>query len=51
MQFQNPQKQKPKISKKAWISETAIIIGNVNIGDNVFVHIMLSSGPMNQVPQ
>jgi len=37
MQFQNPQKQKPKISKKAWISETAIIIGNVNIGDNVFV--------------
>ncbi|WP_321417661.1 DapH/DapD/GlmU-related protein [uncultured Methanomethylovorans sp.] len=37
MQFQNPQKQKPKISKKAWISETAIIIGNVTIGDNVFV--------------
>lgn len=37
MQLQNPQKQQPRISKKAWISETAIIIGNVNIGDNVFV--------------
>ena len=37
MQLQNPQKQQPKISEKAWISETAIIIGNVYIGDNVFV--------------
>ncbi|OPY22291.1 MAG: Carbonic anhydrase precursor [Methanomethylovorans sp. PtaU1.Bin093] len=37
MQLENPQKQRPKISKKAWISETAIIIGNVHIGDNVFV--------------
>ncbi len=37
MQLQNPQKQEPKISEKAWISETAIIIGNVYIGDNVFV--------------
>lgn len=37
MQMQNPQKKLPKISEKAWISETAIIIGNVHIGDNVFV--------------
>jgi carbonic anhydrase/acetyltransferase-like protein (isoleucine patch superfamily) len=37
MQMQNPQKQQPQISEKAWISETAIIIGNVYIGDNVFV--------------
>lgn len=29
--------QKPKISKSAWISETAVIIGNVTIGDDVFV--------------
>lgn len=35
--MQNPQKQKPTISKSAWISERAIIIGNVTIGDNVFV--------------
>jgi len=35
--MQNPQKQKPIISKSAWISERAIIIGNVTIGDNVFV--------------
>lgn len=34
---QNPQKQYPKISKKAWISETAVIIGKVSIEDNVFV--------------
>ncbi|MDD3043654.1 MAG: carbonate dehydratase [Methanosarcinaceae archaeon] len=34
---QNPQKQYPKISKKAWISETAVIIGNVSIEENVFV--------------
>ena len=29
--------QKPKISKSAWISRTAVIIGNVTIGDDVFV--------------
>lgn len=34
---QNPQKQYPKISKKAWISKTAVIIGNVSIEENVFV--------------
>lgn len=28
---------KPKIGKKSWISETAYIIGNVVIGDNVGV--------------
>lgn len=37
MLSQNPQKQFPKISKKAWISETAVIIGNVIIEENVFV--------------
>lgn len=37
MQFPNPQKQQPKISKTAWISETAIIVGDVTIGDNVYV--------------
>ena len=35
--MQNPHKQKPNISKSAWISETAVIIGNVTIGDDVFV--------------
>jgi carbonic anhydrase/acetyltransferase-like protein (isoleucine patch superfamily) len=33
----NPWKQEPKISDKAWIAETAIIVGNVIIGDNVFI--------------
>lgn len=33
----NPQKQEPKISEKSWIAETAIIVGNVTIGDHVFV--------------
>lgn len=37
MQFQNPQKQQPRISESAWISETAIIIGDVTIGENVYV--------------
>ncbi|WP_406660488.1 carbonate dehydratase [Methanolobus sp. ZRKC3] len=37
MLFPNPENQRPKISEKAWISETAIIIGDVTIGDNVFV--------------
>jgi carbonic anhydrase/acetyltransferase-like protein (isoleucine patch superfamily) len=37
MQLQNPHKQRPKISEKAWISETAVIIGNVSIKDNVYV--------------
>lgn len=37
MHFPNPHKQHPKVSKKAWISETAVIIGNVSIADNVFV--------------
>lgn len=37
MQFPNPQKQQPNISQTAWISETAIIIGDVTIGDNVYV--------------
>lgn len=37
MHLPNPQKQHPKVSKKAWISETAVIIGNVSIADNVFV--------------
>ncbi len=37
MQTQNPQKQYPKISKTAWIAETAVIVGNVTIKDEVFV--------------
>ncbi len=32
-----PHKQHPKVSKRAWISETAVIIGNVSIADDVFV--------------
>lgn len=37
MLYPNPQKQVPQISEKAWVSETAIIVGNVTIGDNVYV--------------
>lgn len=37
MLYPNPQNQHPIISKKAWISETAIIVGDVTIGDNVYV--------------
>lgn len=37
MHLPNPHKQHPMISKKAWISETAVIIGNVSIADEVFV--------------
>ncbi|TGC09364.1 carbonate dehydratase [Methanolobus halotolerans] len=37
MIFQNPQKQQPQISNTACISETAIIVGDVKIGDNVYV--------------
>ncbi|WP_269849878.1 LbetaH domain-containing protein [Methanosarcina horonobensis] len=44
MHLPNPYKQHPKVSEKAWISETAVIIGNVNIEDDVFVGPMQSSG-------
>ncbi|WP_292464144.1 carbonate dehydratase [Methanolobus sp.] len=37
MLYPNPQNQMPQISENAWVSETAIIVGNVTIGDNVFV--------------
>ena len=37
MILQNPQRQKPNISNTAWISESAVIVGNVIIEDNVFV--------------
>ena len=37
MQMQNPQGQQPGISKTAWISQTAIIVGDVTIADDVFV--------------
>ncbi|MCK4938361.1 MAG: carbonate dehydratase [Methanosarcinales archaeon] len=37
MLLQNPQKQYPKISENAWISETAVIVGDVTIADDVFV--------------
>jgi len=37
MLMQNPQKQQPRISENAWISETAVIVGNVTIADDVFV--------------
>lgn len=37
MLIQNPQKQYPEISENAWISETAVIVGDVTISDDVFV--------------
>jgi len=37
MQMQNPQEQQPNISENAWISETAVIVGNVTIANDVFV--------------
>ncbi len=37
MILQNPQRQQPHISDTAWISETAVIVGNVTIEDDVFV--------------
>ena len=37
MLMQNPQKQYPRTSENAWISETAVIVGNVTIADDVFV--------------
>ena len=37
MILQNPQRQQPHISNTAWISETAVIVGNVTIEDDVFV--------------
>ena len=37
MQMKNPQKQMPEISRSAWIFKTAVIVGNVVIGDDVFV--------------
>ena len=37
MILQNPQRQKPHISNTAWISETAVVVGNVTIEDDVFV--------------
>lgn len=37
MLYPNPQNQFPNISETAWISETAIIVGDVTIGDNVYV--------------
>ena len=37
MILQNPQRQKPHISDTAWISETAVVVGNVTIEDDVFV--------------
>ena len=37
MELQNPQRQLPKISENAWISETAVIVENVTIEDDVFV--------------
>lgn len=35
--IQNPQKQQPRISETVWISETAVIVGDVTIADDVFV--------------
>lgn len=37
MHHPNPHGEFPKISNKSWIFETALIIGNVTIEDNVFV--------------
>ncbi len=37
MLYPNPKNQHPKISDKAWISENAVIVGDVTIGDNVYV--------------
>ena len=37
MLYPNPHNQHPKISEKAWVCETAVIVGDVTIGDNVYV--------------
>ncbi|MDG6244574.1 MAG: carbonate dehydratase [Methanolobus sp.] len=37
MLYPNPQNQYPKVSENSWVSETAIIVGDVTIGDNVYV--------------
>jgi carbonic anhydrase/acetyltransferase-like protein (isoleucine patch superfamily) len=37
MNLPNPHGQFPKISDRAWIFETALIVGDVTIEDNVFV--------------
>jgi len=37
MLIQNPQKQYPRVSEDTWISQTAIIVGDVTIADDVFV--------------
>lgn len=37
MQLPNPGGQFPKVSSKAWIFDTALIIGDVTIEENVFV--------------
>jgi carbonic anhydrase/acetyltransferase-like protein (isoleucine patch superfamily) len=37
MQLPNPNGQFPKISSKAWIFDTALIVGNVTIVEDVFV--------------
>ena len=37
MLYPNPKNQHPKISETAWISENAVIVGDVTIGENVYV--------------
>jgi carbonic anhydrase/acetyltransferase-like protein (isoleucine patch superfamily) len=37
MQFPNPSGQFPKVSSKAWIFDTSLIVGDVTIEENVFV--------------
>jgi len=37
MQMKNPHKQMPAISRSEWIFKTAVIVGSVVIGDDVFV--------------
>ncbi len=37
MQLPNPDGQFPKISDKAWVFDTALIVGNVTIEEDVFV--------------
>ncbi|SFM30181.1 LbetaH domain-containing protein [Methanolobus profundi] len=37
MLYPNPKNQHPKISESAWISENAVIVGDVTIGENAYV--------------
>jgi len=42
MILQNPQRQQPHISDTAWISETAVIEGNVTVEDVEGIEVITS---------